>query len=134
MAGVLLTNVNTSTETMHAVFNPDLGTWTGLIPQAGDQFRAYFVYPKTMGPRLQGESMLGLFVRESAKGYAPMADYCADAKVSGLWPVLMPATPGWNTLIAMAWRWSATLWPPPIPPTAGGSLLLCVLRECFATN
>ena len=83
MAGVLLTNVHTSTETMHAVFNPDLGTWTGLIPQAGDQFRAYFVYPKTMGPRLQGESMLGLFVRESAKGYAPMADYCADAKSIG---------------------------------------------------
>jgi 2-polyprenyl-6-methoxyphenol hydroxylase-like FAD-dependent oxidoreductase len=83
MAGVLLTNVYTSTETMHAVFNPDLGTWTGLIPQADDQFRAYFVYPKTMGPRLQGESMLGLFVRESAKGYAPMADYCADAKSIG---------------------------------------------------
>src|SRR3984957_6094131 len=83
MAGVLLTNVYASTETMHAVFNPDLGTWTGLIPQAGDQFRAYFVYPKTMGPRLQGESMLGLFVRESAKGYAPMADYCADAKSIG---------------------------------------------------
>ena len=83
MAGVLLTNVHASTEIMHAIFNPDLGTWTGLIPQAGGQFRAYFVYPKMMGPRLQGESMLSLFVRESAKGYAPMADYCANAKSIG---------------------------------------------------
>jgi 2-polyprenyl-6-methoxyphenol hydroxylase-like FAD-dependent oxidoreductase len=83
MAGVLLTNVHASTETMQAVFNPEQGTWSGLIPQAGDQFRAYFVYPKTMGYRLQGESMLSLFVRESAKGYAPIADYCADAESIG---------------------------------------------------
>ena len=83
MAGVLLTNVHMSTEIFYAVFNPELGTWTGLIPQAGNQFRAYFVYPKTMGYRLQGESMLSLFVREAAKGYAPMADYCADVKSAG---------------------------------------------------
>ena len=84
MAGVLLTNVHTSTETIfYAVFNPELGTWTGLIPQAGDQFRAYFVYPKSMGYRLQGESMLGLFVRESARAYPPIADYCAGAKSIG---------------------------------------------------
>jgi 2-polyprenyl-6-methoxyphenol hydroxylase-like FAD-dependent oxidoreductase len=83
MAGVLLTNVHTATETMHAVFNPELGTWSGLIPQAGDQFRAYFVYPKSAGHRLQGESMLSLFVRESAKGYPPIADYCADARSIG---------------------------------------------------
>jgi 2-polyprenyl-6-methoxyphenol hydroxylase-like FAD-dependent oxidoreductase len=83
MAGVLLTNVHASTETMHAIFNPELGTWTGLIPQGGGQFRAYFVYPKTTGYRLQGESMLSLFIRESAKGYPPIADYCADAKSIG---------------------------------------------------
>lgn len=83
MAGVLLTNVHSSAEIFYAVFNPELGTWTGLIPQAGGQFRAYFVYPKTMGYRLQGESMLSLFVRESAKTYAPIADYCADAKSIG---------------------------------------------------
>jgi 2-polyprenyl-6-methoxyphenol hydroxylase-like FAD-dependent oxidoreductase len=83
MAGVLLTNVHMSTEIFYAVFNPELGTWTGLIPQARDQCRAYFVYPKTMGYRLQGESMLSLFVRESAKAYAPIADYCADAKSIG---------------------------------------------------
>jgi len=83
MAGVLLTNVHMSSETFYAVFNPDLGTWTGLISRAGDQFRAYFVYPKTTGYRLQGESMLSLFVRESAKSYAPIADYCADAKSIG---------------------------------------------------
>ena len=83
MAGVLLTNVYMSTEIFYAVFNPELGTWTGLIPRAGEQFRAYFVYPKTMGYRLQGESMLSLFVRESAKAYAPIADYCAGAKSIG---------------------------------------------------
>lgn len=83
MAGVLLTNVQAPAETMHAVFNPELGTWTGLIPQAGGQFRAYFVYPKKAGYRLQGESMLGAFVRESAKSYPPMADLCADAKSVG---------------------------------------------------
>ncbi|MGB7640041.1 MAG: NAD(P)/FAD-dependent oxidoreductase, partial [Terriglobales bacterium] len=83
MAGVLLTNVHASTEIMYAVFNPEIGTWTGLIPQAGNQSRAYFVYPKTAGYRLQGESMLSRFISESAKGYAPMADYLADAKSVG---------------------------------------------------
>jgi menaquinone-9 beta-reductase len=83
MAGVLLTNVHAPAETMYAVFNPEIGTWTGLIPQAGGQFRAYFAYPKTMGYRLQGESMLSQFIRESAKGYPPIADYCADAKSIG---------------------------------------------------
>ncbi len=83
MAGVMLTNVRASTETIYAVFNPQLGTWTGLIPQAGGRFRAYFVYPKTIGYRLQGESMLGQFIRECAKGYAPLADYYAEAKSAG---------------------------------------------------
>ncbi|MGD0416786.1 MAG: NAD(P)/FAD-dependent oxidoreductase [Terriglobales bacterium] len=83
MAGVLLTNVGASAETIYGVFNPELGTWTGLIPQAGGRFRAYFVYPKTVGHRLQGESMLSLFIRGCAKGYAPMADYFADAKSIG---------------------------------------------------
>ena len=83
MAGVLLTNVHASTETMYAVFNPELGMWAALIPQAGDQSRAYFVYPKTTGYRLQGESMLPMFVRESAKAFPPIADYCADAKAIG---------------------------------------------------
>jgi len=83
IAGVLLTNVRASTETMYAVFNPEIGMWAALIPQAGGQFRAYFVYPKTMGYRLQGEPMLSLFVREAAKAYPPIADYCADAKSAG---------------------------------------------------
>ena len=83
MAGVLLTNVHASTEIMHAIFNPELGTWTGLIPQAGGLFRAYFTYPKTMGYRIQGESKLDLFIRESARGYPPMADFCASAKSAG---------------------------------------------------
>ncbi len=83
MAGVLLTNVRASTEIFYGVFNPEFGTWAGVIPQAGDRSRAYFVYPKTAGYRLQGEAMLGQFLRESAKAYAPMADYYAHAKSAG---------------------------------------------------
>ncbi len=83
MAGVLLTDVHASTETCYAVFNPELGTWFGLFPQAGDRFRAYLVYPKNAGCRLQGESMLDLFVSESAKTYAPLADYLAEVKSVG---------------------------------------------------
>jgi len=70
-------------EIFYAVFNPELGTWTGLIPQTGERFRAYFVYPKTLGYRLQGESMLDVFIRESARAYAPLGDYFADAKSIG---------------------------------------------------
>jgi len=83
MAGVLLTNLSAPAEIMYGVFNSEIGTWMGLIPQAAGQFRAYFVYPKTMGYRLQGESMLGRFISEAAKGYAPIADYCAGAKSIG---------------------------------------------------
>jgi menaquinone-9 beta-reductase len=83
MAGVLLTNVSAPPEIFYAVFNPELGTWSGLIPQAGGRFRAYFTYPKTMGYRLQGEPMLNRFIRESAKAYPPLGDYLADAKMAG---------------------------------------------------
>lgn len=83
MAGVILADVQASTETIYAVFNPELGTWVGLIPQAGGRFRAYFVYPKSNGYRLQGESMLSQFIHESAKGHAPLADYYAGAKSAG---------------------------------------------------
>ena len=83
MAGVLLAGVGASTDVMHAVFNPELGTWTGLIPQGGGKFRAYLTYPKTAGYRLQGDSMFEMFLRESAKAYPPMADFCAGAKSIG---------------------------------------------------
>jgi len=83
MAGVLLTDVHAPTETCCAVFNPELGRWFGLFPQAGGRFRAYLVYPKNAGYRLQGESMLHRFVSESAKTYAPLADYLAEAKSIG---------------------------------------------------
>jgi 2-polyprenyl-6-methoxyphenol hydroxylase-like FAD-dependent oxidoreductase len=99
LAGVLLTNVHTSTETVHAVFNPELGTCTGLIPQAGGQFRAYFVYPKTMGYRLQGAHS----------------------------QVLTPATSGWNTRIAMAWCCSAML-PPHRPHLRPGAFFCSAWR------
>jgi 2-polyprenyl-6-methoxyphenol hydroxylase-like FAD-dependent oxidoreductase len=83
MAGVLLTNVHASRDTSYFVFNPDLGVCIGLLPLVGDRFRAYFMYPKTMDYRLQGETMLNLFISESAKAYAPVADYYAEAKSIG---------------------------------------------------
>lgn len=83
IAGVLLADVHASTEVMYGVFKHELGTWTGLIPQAGGQCRAYFTYPNSTGYRLQGESMFDRFIRESAKAYPPMADLCADAKIIG---------------------------------------------------
>lgn len=83
MAGVLLTDVGATGGTMYAVFNAERGTWAGLIPQAGGRVRAYLTYPKKMGWRLQGESMLGRFVSESAKTYEPMGDYYAGAKSIG---------------------------------------------------
>jgi 2-polyprenyl-6-methoxyphenol hydroxylase-like FAD-dependent oxidoreductase len=83
MAGVLLADVHASPDVMHAVFNPELGTWTGLIPQGGGRFRAYLTYPKSMGFRLQGASMFDQFIRESAESYAPMADFCVDARSVG---------------------------------------------------
>lgn len=83
MAGVLLANVPTPPEIFYAVFNPELGTWTGLFPQGGYRCRAYFVYPKSLGYRLQGESMLCIFIRESARAYPPLGDYYAAAKCVG---------------------------------------------------
>jgi menaquinone-9 beta-reductase len=83
MAGTLLTNVHAPADIMYAVFNPELATWTGLIPQADGRFRAYLTYPKTMGQRLQGESMLDQFIRESARGYGPLGDYLAGSKSIG---------------------------------------------------
>jgi len=83
MAGVLLTDIPAPADIFYAVFNPELGTWSGLIPQGGGRFRAYFVYPKTIGYRLQGDSMLGAFIRESARAYAPLGDLFAHAKSIG---------------------------------------------------
>lgn len=83
MAGVLLSNVHAPADTIYGIFNSERGTWTGLIPQAEGKFRAYFAYQKTAGYRLQGESMLGQFLSESAKGYAPLCEFYADAKSIG---------------------------------------------------
>ncbi len=117
-----------------AAFNPEIGTWTGLIPQADDRFRAYFVYPKTMGYRLQGKSMLNHFFHESARGYAPLADYYADAKSGG--PLAsFDASDDWiehpyRDGVALVGDAAATS-----DPTYGqGFLLPSVVRECCAMN
>jgi menaquinone-9 beta-reductase len=83
MAGVLLTDVHASRDAMQASFNADLGTWIGLIPQRANQFRAYFAYPKSVGYRLQGDSMVGLFLSESAKAYAPLTECYSNARGIG---------------------------------------------------
>jgi hypothetical protein len=91
-----------ATETMYAVFNPEIGMWAALIPQAGNQSRAYFVYPKTTGYRLQGESMLNLFVSESAKAYVPSRTTAPTPKQSDRSRALTSATLGSHTV--SRWR------------------------------
>ena len=83
MAGVLLTDVKAPTDTIYFIFNPDLGMCAVLIPLGNCRFRAYFIYPKTVGYRLQGDSMLRLFTSESSKVYPPLAEYYAEAKSIG---------------------------------------------------
>ena len=83
MAGVLLSDVRSSPDLVYFVFNPDYGMCIGLLPLGKNRHRAYFMYPKTMGYRLQGEQMLRLFVSESAKCYPPLAEYYARAKCIG---------------------------------------------------
>ena len=71
--------------------------WAALIPQAGDQSRAYFVYPKTMGYRLQGESMLPSFRAVSPrKPTLPSRIIAPTGKVSDHWRALTSATLGWS--------------------------------------
>jgi menaquinone-9 beta-reductase len=83
MAGVLLTDVKAPTNTIYFLFNPDLGMCAVLIPLGNCRFRAYLIYPKTAGYRLQGDAMLGLFRSESPKVYAPLAEWYAEAKSIG---------------------------------------------------
>lgn len=83
MAGVLLTDVEAPTDTIYFMFNPDLGMCAVLIPLGNCRFRAYFIYPKAIGYRLQGDAMLRLFTGESPKVYPPLAEYYAEAKSIG---------------------------------------------------
>jgi menaquinone-9 beta-reductase len=83
MAGVLLCDVSSPPDTMYFVFNPQFGMCIGLIPIGKNRQRAYYMYPKTMEYRLQGTQMLDLFFRESARCYAPLADYYAATKCTG---------------------------------------------------
>lgn len=83
MAGVLLSDVTSPPDTMYFVFNPRFGMCIGLVPIGKNRHRAYYMYPKTMDYRLQGAQMLDLFLRESARCYAPLADYYAGAKCIG---------------------------------------------------
>ena len=83
MAGVLLTDVKAPADTIYFVFNPCLGMCAVLIPLGNGRFRAYLIYPKTVGYRLQGESMLRLFTSESPKVYPPLAEYYSEAKSIG---------------------------------------------------
>jgi len=83
MAGVLLTDVKAPPDTIYFVFNPEPGMCIVLFPLGKCRFRSYFAYPKTVGYRLQGESMLSLFIRESARVFPPLAEYYAAAKCIG---------------------------------------------------
>ena len=83
MAGVLVTDVKAPADTIYFLFNPDLGMCAVLIPLGDCRFRAYLIYPKTMGYRLQGECMFKRFTSESPKVYPLLAEYYAEAKSIG---------------------------------------------------
>ncbi|HYY72869.1 MAG TPA: NAD(P)/FAD-dependent oxidoreductase [Candidatus Bathyarchaeia archaeon] len=83
MAGVLLTDVRSSSDLIYFVFNPEFGMCIGLVPLGKNRHRAYFMYPKTMGYRLQGDQMLSLFISESARCYPLLAELYAGAKSIG---------------------------------------------------
>jgi menaquinone-9 beta-reductase len=83
MAGVLLTEVEAPADTIYFLFNPAIGMCAVLVPLGDSQFRAYLIYPKANGYRLQGDSMLGQFISESPRVYPPLAEYYAEAKNIG---------------------------------------------------
>jgi 2-polyprenyl-6-methoxyphenol hydroxylase-like FAD-dependent oxidoreductase len=83
MAGVLLSDVQSSPEVMSFIFNPQFGMCIGLVPIGKNRHRAYFMYPKTVEYRLQGEQMLSLFISESARCYPLLNDCYAAAKRIG---------------------------------------------------
>jgi len=83
MAGVLLTGVQAPTDTIFFIFNPNLGMCAVLVSLGNARFRAYLIYPKAFGYRLQGDAMLNLFTSESPKAFPPLADYYAEAKSIG---------------------------------------------------
>jgi len=83
LAGVVLTGLSASEDLVYFIFNPDLGMIVGFIPIGKKRFRAYFGYPKSLSYRLQGESMLELFLSESAKAFPAAAQLHAGAKCIG---------------------------------------------------
>jgi len=83
MAGVLLTGVKAPADTIHFIFNPSLGMCAVLVPLGNSRFRAYLIYPKTVGYRLQGDTMLQQFISESPRAYPRLAEYYAEAKSIG---------------------------------------------------
>lgn len=83
MAGVMLSDVTAPTDTLYFVFNSEFGMCIGAVPIGRNRHRAYYMYPKSMPYRLQGTQMLDLFFSESAKCYAPLAEYYAGAKCIG---------------------------------------------------
>ncbi|MGB7731345.1 MAG: NAD(P)/FAD-dependent oxidoreductase [Candidatus Acidiferrum sp.] len=83
MAGALLTGVKAPADTIYFLFNPAVGMCAVLVPLRDSRFRAYLIYPKTVGYRLQGDSMLSQFFGESPKVYPLLAEYYADAEGVG---------------------------------------------------
>lgn len=83
MAGVLLSNVSSSPDLAYYIFNPILGTVIGLLNIGKNRSRAYFMYPKSSGYRLQGEQTMNLFIPESAEVYPLMSEIYEGAKCIG---------------------------------------------------
>lgn len=83
MAGVLLTGVKAPTDTIFFIFNPKVGMCAVLVSLGDNRFRAYLIYPKALGYRLQGDAMFALFTAESPKAFPLLTDYYAEAKNIG---------------------------------------------------
>ncbi|HKV05284.1 MAG TPA: NAD(P)/FAD-dependent oxidoreductase [Candidatus Acidoferrales bacterium] len=83
LAGVLLGGVTFRQDMCSFVFNSDLGTVTGTVPQNKGRVRAYFGYPTSSTYRLQGKGNLPLFLGESAKTTPMLAEAYAKAASDG---------------------------------------------------
>jgi len=82
-AGVMLTGAAANEDMVYFIFNPEFGSIVGFIPIGKKRFRAYFGYPKSSPQRLQGEQMLGEFIRESAKTFPLAAEIYKDVEPIG---------------------------------------------------
>jgi 2-polyprenyl-6-methoxyphenol hydroxylase-like FAD-dependent oxidoreductase len=90
MAGVLFENMLVPEDTSYLVINPGIGQNVALFPQGGGRVRAYFLYQKGGGQRLQGESDIPRLITGSIRTGAA-AEFYAEARAVGPLATFDPA-------------------------------------------